>query len=612
MYRTYGYYPYPGTNHVGEYISYAEDFYAGLSLQYRYDPIREKLWEKDSRTPEFVYSASGNNLDQGLFSKIQTQELWVEEAYIFDKEKVSRSNEYAIPIIESIFFDDEIELNAVNLPNHGAIKGLPDDMVVETQAIVNGRGITLKPMTVELPTAIIGTIHIQAGIGGKDYNAVDMSWREFYAYYGKPYEIALQEKPKFVMSSFNTFNGVPVSANWGAVTELQNHRVAGNGKEAAELALKAGIDIEMVSTLYLEHFEQILEENPGLLQDIDTAVLKILQLKNEMGLFENPYVDEAREDEVILNPCFLEHTKDAAKRSCVLLKNEQMLPIRKEYKKIIIVGPFAGSNQLLGNWPCKGSFDDVVTLAEGLKQVDDSFDLQVYESLKDCPQAELEQCDYIVVAVGEDWKLSGEGHSSVNIELEASQQQLIREVKQTNKSYACVFFSGRPLALQNIIDDIPALLWCWYPGTQAGSAIAELITGQATPSGKLTMSFPRHSAQAPIYYNEYSTGRPANESSYSSRYQDCEIGPLFPFGHGLTYSGAQYSDFTISRDHVTADQELTISFQVSNPSGYNYSETAILYIEDLVSKAVRPVREMKKYQVVDLPEHQTVRPAANG
>ncbi|MFE6076630.1 glycoside hydrolase family 3 N-terminal domain-containing protein [Paenibacillus sp. NPDC057886] len=466
-----------------------------------------------------------------------------------------------------------------------------------------------------------------AGIGGKDYNAVDMSWREFYAYYGKPYEIALQEKPKFVMSSFNTFNGVPVSASeqmmkeilrgayqfddivisdWGAVAELQNHRVAGNGKEAAELALKAGIDIEMVSTLYLEHYEQILEENPELIRDIDAVVLKILQLKNELGLFENPYADEALENEVILNRRFLEHAKDAAKRSCVLLKNEQMLPISKEYKKIILVGPFAGSNQLLGNWQCKGSFEDVVTLAEGMKRVDDSFDLQVYESLKDCPQAQLEQCDYIVVAVGERWELSGEGHSSVNIELEGSQQQLIREVKQTNKPYACVCYSGRPLALQNIIDEIPALLWCWYPGTQAGSAIAELITGRDTPSGKLTMSFPRHSAQAPIYYNEYSTGRPANESSYSSRYQDCEIGPLFPFGHGLTYTGAQYSDFNISRHHLTADQELTISFQVSNPSGYDYSEIAILYIEDLVSRAVRPVREMKKYQVVGVPAHQTV------
>jgi alpha-galactosidase len=164
MYQIYGYYPYPGTNHCGEYVSYAEDFYAGLSLQYRYDPIREKLWEKGSRTPDFIYCASGNTLDKGLFSDVKTQEVWTEEAYIFDKDNVSISNEYAIPIIEAIYFDEEIQLNAVNMQNKGAIKGLPDDMVVETQAIVNGNGITLKPMTVELPTAIIGTIHIQGTI----------------------------------------------------------------------------------------------------------------------------------------------------------------------------------------------------------------------------------------------------------------------------------------------------------------------------------------------------------------------------------------------------------------------------------------------------------------
>lgn len=164
MYQIYGYYPYPGTNHIGEYVSYADDFYAGLSLQYRYDPIREKLWEKDSRTPDFVYCANGNSLDKGLFSEIQTQEDWTEQAYIFNQETVQSSNEYAIPIIEAIFFDDEIHLNSVNMQNNGAIKGLPNDMVVETQAIVNGNGITLKPMTVELPTAIIGTIHIQGTI----------------------------------------------------------------------------------------------------------------------------------------------------------------------------------------------------------------------------------------------------------------------------------------------------------------------------------------------------------------------------------------------------------------------------------------------------------------
>ncbi|WP_438348527.1 glycoside hydrolase family 3 N-terminal domain-containing protein [Paenibacillus sp. FA6] len=466
-----------------------------------------------------------------------------------------------------------------------------------------------------------------AGIAGKDYNTVDMSMREFFEYYGKPYEIALQEKPRFVMSSFNTFNGVPVTASeemlkdilrekyqfediiisdWGAVSELQNHRVAKNGKEAAELALKAGIDIEMVSTLYLEHYETILEENPTLIHDIDAAVLRILQLKNDMELFENPYVDEELEGTVILNSESLEFAKEAAKKSCVLLKNDQMLPIGKEYKKVIIVGPFSNTRELLGNWQCKGSFDDVVTLAEGMKLVDDSLEVNGYETLEDCPKSELENCDYIVVAVGEHWERSGEGHSSVNIELEARQQQLIKDVKKTNKPYACVCFSGRPLALQDIIDDIPALLWCWYPGTQAGIAIAELIIGKDTPSGKLTMSFPRYSGQAPIYYNEYSSGRPANDSSYSSRYQDCEIGPLFSFGHGLTYTNTEYSNFNISSEKITEDQDIKVSFQINNSSRYEYSEIVILYIEDLVSRTVRPTREMKKYQVVTVPANQMV------
>lgn len=467
-----------------------------------------------------------------------------------------------------------------------------------------------------------------AAVAGKDYNTVDMSMREFYDYYGKPYEIALQEKPKFVMSSFNTFNGVPVTASeamlrqilrgtyrfddlvisdWGAVSELQNHRVARDGKEAAELALTAGVDIEMVSTLYLAHFEAIVAEHPELLDDVDAAVLKILQLKNELGLFENPYVDEEAESAVILSPESLEAAREAARRSCVLLKNDhQTLPIGKQHRSILIVGPFSNTRELLGNWACKGSFDDVPTLAEGLKQVDDSLQVNVYDTLDDCPGDVLEQCDYIIAAVGERWDLSGEGHSSVHIGLEDSQQQLIRQVKRLNKPYACVFFSGRPLALQDIIDDIPALLWCWYPGTQAGVAIAELLTGQETPSGKLTMSFPRYSAQTPIYYNEYSTGRPANASSYSSRYQDCEIGPLFAFGHGLTYTGTEYANFRQSSDRITAEQGITFSFDIHNPSGYDYPEIVILYIEDLVSRAARPTREMKKYRVVPVPAHQTV------
>ena len=223
----------------------------------------------------------------------------------------------------------------------------------------------------------------RAAIGGKDYNTVDMSTREFFEYYGKPYELALQGNPRFVMSAFNTFNGVPITASeemmkeilrdkykfdgiaisdWGAVAELQNYRVVKDGREAAELALNAGIDIEMVSTLYLENYKESLKDNPKLIEGIDASVLKILELKNELGLFENPYVDEKAEKDVVLNKEFLNFAKESAKRSCVLLKNDGNLPVSKGKKKIVIVGPFATTNELLGNWRCKGSFDDVISL----------------------------------------------------------------------------------------------------------------------------------------------------------------------------------------------------------------------------------------------------------
>ncbi|MFD1673958.1 glycoside hydrolase family 3 N-terminal domain-containing protein [Alicyclobacillus fodiniaquatilis] len=466
-----------------------------------------------------------------------------------------------------------------------------------------------------------------AAVGGKDYNSVDMSMREFYDYYGKPYEIALRQAPKFVMSSFNVLNGVPVTANeemmksvlrdmykfqgivisdWGAVSELQNHRVAKDRKEAAELALNAGIDIEMCSTTYFENYKEILEQTPQLMEDIDAAVLKILSLKNELGLFENPYVDEDAEGRIVLNGEFQAFSKEVAKKSCVLLKNEGMLPIGKNSKEILIIGPFSKTNELLGNWSCKGNFADVISLASGIRALDSTREISAYEKFEDCPKEKLMQCDYIVVAIGESWALSGEGHSSVHLELEEEQKMLLKKVKETNKPYSCVCFAGRPLALQDVIDDIPALLWCWYPGTQAGSAVAELLLGQDTPSGKLTMSFPRYSAQTPIYYNELSSGRPANETVYSSRYQDAEIGPLFKFGHGLTYTGAKYSGFKISSERIDENQAVKISFQIENPSDYDYSEIVVLYVQDVVSRIARPTHEMKKYQVVPILARQTV------
>ena len=244
-----------------------------------------------------------------------------------------------------------------------------------------------------------------------------------------------------------------------------------------------------------------------------------------------------------------------------------------------------------------------------MENANDILEIFAYDSLELCPKNELDNCDYIVVAIGEHWGLSGEVHSSINIELDKSQQQLIRDVKKMNKPYSCVCFSGRPLALQDVIDDIPSLLWCWYGGTQSGAAVAELLLGKDTPSGKLTMSFPRYSVQAPIHYNEYSSGRPASNGaygSYGSRYQDCGVGPLFYFGHGLTYTNAEYSEFKISSETITKDQDVTVSFQIENPSQHDYSEIVILYIQDVASKFVRPTHEMKKYKLVSVPTGQTV------
>jgi len=465
-----------------------------------------------------------------------------------------------------------------------------------------------------------------ASIAGKEYNTVDMSCREFLDYYGKPYEIALKEKPRFVMSSFNAFNGMPVTGNeemmndvlrerygfedltisdWGSVIELINHRVASNTKEAAELALKAGTDIEMASATYLENCEEVFSENPVLLHYIDEVVLKILELKNELGLFENTYVEESREKEVLLNREFLNAAKESARRSCVLLKNENaLLPIPDDKKNILIIGPFAKTQELLGNWHCKGRFEDVVSIEVGMKEIFSNRTVDAYETLAECPRDMIEIADYIILTIGEHWELSGEGRSSVNLELEESQKQLIREVKALNKPYACVALSGRPLALQDVIDDIPSLLWAWYPGTQGGLAIAELLAGICSPSGKLTISFPRHSAQTPIYYNEYSSGRPASHSSFSSQYQDCKVGPLFPFGHGLNYAEINYHNFEISSESITEERSVTITFEIENKSDFATTEITILYIEDKVSKAIRPVREMKKWQIVELFPHE--------
>lgn len=458
-----------------------------------------------------------------------------------------------------------------------------------------------------------------AADGGRDYASVDMSLKEFFGYYARPYEIALEAGPKLVMSSFNSFNGEPVTASefildevlrkrfgfeglvisdWGAVSELKGHGIAEDDEEAGRAAMQAGVEIEMVSTSYLQYGKNYIAENKEFQDKIDYAVRKVLTLKNELGLFENPYVEEAEENTKILTEETLRFAKKAAKESCVLLKNEEILPLSKDMKRVLIVGPFAKTRELLGNWQCKGKFEECISLEEGMKQMLPNARICAYETLEECPEDSIESSDGVLVTIGESWELSGEGHSSADLELPAKQQALIKEVGKRNKKFACIAFSGRPLALEHVIKDIPALLWCWYPGTQGGIAVAELIVGEGTPSGKLTMSFPRINGQTPLCYNEYRSGRPANETTYSSRYQDCGIGALFPFGHGLSYAKIEYSNYYISDYVISEQKKIRLSVDIENKSDYECRETVILYMEDPVSKNVRPVREMLSYQKV--------------
>ncbi|MFV0519571.1 MAG: glycoside hydrolase family 3 N-terminal domain-containing protein [Lachnospirales bacterium] len=469
-----------------------------------------------------------------------------------------------------------------------------------------------------------------AGEGGVDYASVDLSMKEFYGYYIKPYEIAIEAKPWFVMSSFNSINGEAVTgskfilkdvlrnqlnfegiliSDWGAVIELLNHGVCENPYCAGELAFNAGVDIEMCSTTYMQNGSKFIENNEELEKQLDDAVFKVLKLKNDLGLFENPYVDEKKESTTILSEEIKEFAKVAAIESCVLLKNDNsVLPFKKELKSVVVIGEFAKTNELLGNWACKGSFDDVTSLEVGVKNfLGKDTKVSAYTSLDEFNTTEVKNADAVIVTVGESWELSGEGHSSATIDLGFKQQQLVQAVSKLNSNVACVVFSGRPLVLSSIEPYTKSILWCWYLGTKTGDAVAELLFGKEIPSGKLTMSLPRVNGQMPLRYNHLRSGRPANESTYSSRYQDCEIGPLYRFGHGLSYANIEYSNFEISDNKITENSNINISFDIINKSDFSCKETAILFFEDPVSNIVRPVREMVKYEKVELENFSKVK-----
>ncbi|MFI8688055.1 glycoside hydrolase family 3 N-terminal domain-containing protein [Rossellomorea sp. NPDC077527] len=474
--------------------------------------------------------------------------------------------------------------------------------------------------------------------GGRDYNTVDMSERELRENYLPAYQAALEEGCEMVMTAFNSVFGIPATGNkrlmrqllreemgfdgvlisdWGAVKEMIPHGVAENEKEAAYKAISAGVDIEMMTTGYVNHLKELVEEKMVDQSIIDEAVLRILQLKEKLGLFENPYrgANVELESEVIMSAAHRKAARELAAKSSVLLKNESILPLKKE-QKVALIGPFAESGDILGPWSWLGSRDEAVTMKEGILSktsrltvakgcdIETITDAQTEEALKAASDA-----DVILLALGEDSNMSGEAGCRANIQLPSAQLQLIRHLKSLDKPMVAVLFNGRPLDLHGVLDQTHAVLEAWYPGTEGGNAVADLLYGDVNPSGRLTMSFPYHVGQVPVYYNHFNTGRPQGapdaQERYVSQYLDIPNMPLLPFGFGLSYTTFTYSDLKLSSATMTEEQTLDISITVTNDGPVAGEEVVQLYIRDHSGEVIRPVKELKDFQKISLDPGET-------
>ncbi len=470
---------------------------------------------------------------------------------------------------------------------------------------------------------------------GRDYNTVDISERSFKEYYLPAYKAAIDAGCEMLMTSFNLINGVPSTGNkylmrdllrrdWGyngvvisdynAVYEQFIHGYAEDKKDCAKKAIDAGCDIEMMSSCYLNYGEELVKNGALDEKVIDDCVLRILELKNKLGLFENPMRSASEEEEKKFILC-KEHrdlAKIASEKSAVLLKNDGVLPFSKETKSIAVIGPF-GQKVMLGNWGAYGKEKDGVSVIDGLKNTTDAklyFEKGCEGTIKEEPDEKsikravkiAKKAQRVILCVGEEGGVSGESQSKSDISLPSAQVELIKRVVKANKNTAVVLFTGRPLALTDVIEETPAIFTVWQPGTEGGNAIANLIFGKVNFEGKLPMTFPRTTGQAPIYYNAMNTGRPNltddPNNCFASRYIDCKNSPLFAFGYGLSYTEFELSKVTLSSKVIKKGEKLSASATVKNCGRVDGALTVQLYIHDKVASLVRPIKELKGFKKV--------------
>ena len=461
-----------------------------------------------------------------------------------------------------------------------------------------------------------------ASEAGRDYVPTEISRQTLWDTYLPPFEAGVKAGAATLMSSFNNISGTPGSANrytmtdvlkekwghdgfvvadWNAVVQLINQGMAEDGKAAAMYAINAGLDMDMVDNLYMQHLEDLVAEGKVSEDRIDDAVRRVLTLKFRLGLFENPYTEEKPESERILLPRSLEIAEQAAIESMVLLKNDSgILPLSADLK-IALIGPMAKNQaDLLGSWYGRGRAEDVVSIFDGLKEVFGTdpayaqgcdFDSEIPGGFEEAVET-ASQADVVVLCLGEKRSWSGENASRSTIALPGIQEELLMAVKETGKPVVVLLSNGRSLDLTRISPAADAVLEIWQPGVMAGKAVASILTGESNPSGRLTVTFPYTTGQIPIYYNRRDSGRRGTQGLY----QDIPSIPMYEFGYGLSYTDYEYGQLTVSADSFTVNDTVTASITVRNAGQMDGKETVQWYICDPYSTLTRPVKELKHFE----------------
>ncbi len=489
-----------------------------------------------------------------------------------------------------------------------------------------------------------------AAIGGRDYNTVNMSEPLLRNIYLPSFRAAIHSGAATVMTSFNEVNGIPVTGNefllkdvlrdelnfngftvsdWDSTVEMIAHGFASDEKHVAQLAANAGLDMEMNSNAYEQHLKTLIEEGKVSMAQLDEAVKNILRVKLQLNLFDNPYIPKDHTGNLYAE-AHLQEAKNAAIKSTVLLKNDNILPLATT-TKVAVIGPMANKpHEQLGTWSFDGEREHTVTPVDAFKKADVTYQFvegltysrdKTTKGFKSAISA-AKNADVILFFGGEEAILSGEAHSRSNIDLPGAQIQLLKELAKTGKPVVLVIMAGRPITITNIIDDVDAVLMAWHPGTMGGEALREIIFGISEPAGRLPVSWPKNAGQLPYFYNHKNTGRPAEADQFvqmdsipigvwqsslgnDSHYLDIGYTPHFPFGYGLSYTNFKYENLAVEKDTIGFDENLTITATITNTGKRDGTELVQLYVQDVVGSITRPIRELKRFEHVYVKSGET-------